>query len=173
MNCVRWSMGDASLHGMGTSWVPGQCFGCYPCPWTKLLPMCPDRTNNGLTRACSRRRKRRAAADAQAVSRTRADYGHGPGRLPGSGIVLRYTAVSSVVGAVLNHAEAAMRRFACPGSLALVLIALLFVPLPAFAQAPKVVTESYHVPTRDPGMELYVRNKRPEGVSRFGAERIL
>ena len=28
-----------------------------------------------------------------------------------------------------------MRRFACPGSLALVLIALLFVPLPAFAQA--------------------------------------
>ena len=66
-----------------------------------------------------------------------------------------------------------MRRFACPGTLALVLIALLFVPLPAFAQAPKVVTESYHVPTRDPGMELYVRNKRPEGVSRFGAERIL
>src|SRR6266704_1635586 len=44
MNCVRWSMGDASLHGMSTSWVPGQCFGCYPCPWTKLLPMCPDRT---------------------------------------------------------------------------------------------------------------------------------
>jgi len=24
--------------------VPGQCFGCHPCPWTKLLPMCPDRT---------------------------------------------------------------------------------------------------------------------------------
>src|SRR5881296_1218242 len=44
MNCVRWSMGDASLHGMSTSWVPGQCFGCYPCPWTKLLPMSPDRT---------------------------------------------------------------------------------------------------------------------------------
>src|SRR5213593_3197791 len=44
MNCVRWSMGDASLHGMGTSSVPGQCFGCYPCPWTKLLPMSPDRT---------------------------------------------------------------------------------------------------------------------------------
>src|SRR5206468_2206975 len=44
MNCVRWSMGEASLHGMGTSLVPGQCFGCHPCSWTKLLPMCPDRT---------------------------------------------------------------------------------------------------------------------------------
>src|SRR5207249_12194687 len=49
MNCVRWSMGDASLHGMGTSSVPGQCFGCYPCPWTKLLPMSPDRTVYHLT----------------------------------------------------------------------------------------------------------------------------
>jgi len=27
-----------------TSLVPGQCFGCHPCSWTKLLPMCPDRT---------------------------------------------------------------------------------------------------------------------------------
>src|SRR5881396_3539360 len=49
MNCVRWSMGDASLHGMGTEEVPGQCFGCYPCPWTKLLPMSPDRTGKDLT----------------------------------------------------------------------------------------------------------------------------
>src|SRR6266850_7876017 len=46
MNWVRWSMGEASLHGMGTSLVPGQCFGCHPCPWTKLLPMCPDRTTS-------------------------------------------------------------------------------------------------------------------------------
>src|SRR6266568_6761584 len=53
MNCVRWSMGDASLHGMGTSWVPGQCFGCYPCPRTKLLPMSPDRTDRGLTNGSS------------------------------------------------------------------------------------------------------------------------
>ncbi len=39
-----WPVGDASLHGMGTSLVPRQDFACYPCPWTKLLPMCPDRT---------------------------------------------------------------------------------------------------------------------------------
>src|SRR5437879_10119193 len=49
MNCVRWSIGEASLHGMGTSLVPGQCVGCHPCPWTKLLPMCPARTQRGLT----------------------------------------------------------------------------------------------------------------------------
>src|ERR1700693_3160178 len=45
MNCVRWSIGDASFHGMGTSLVPHQDFACHPCPWTKLLPMCPDRTD--------------------------------------------------------------------------------------------------------------------------------
>src|SRR5947207_12445577 len=44
MNCVRWSMGDVSLHGIGTSLVPCQSLGCHPCRWTKLLPMCPDRT---------------------------------------------------------------------------------------------------------------------------------
>src|SRR6266542_1150467 len=44
MNCVRWSIGDASFHGMGTSLVPRQDSACHPCPWTKLLLMCPDRT---------------------------------------------------------------------------------------------------------------------------------
>lgn len=32
---------------MGTSLVPYQDFVCHPCPWTKLLPMCPDRTTFG------------------------------------------------------------------------------------------------------------------------------
>src|SRR5437879_2303140 len=49
MNCVRWSMGDAALHGIGTSLVPCQCFGCHPCLRTKLLPMSLDRTKGGLT----------------------------------------------------------------------------------------------------------------------------
>jgi hypothetical protein len=57
-------MGDASLHGMGTSFGAHQCFGCYPCPWTKLLPMSPDRTpwrsNNSMQRTALR-----AAADAE------------------------------------------------------------------------------------------------------------
>src|SRR5258707_7714004 len=43
MNCVRWSMGDVSLHGMGTSSVcPASVLGvthvpglnCYLCVWT-------------------------------------------------------------------------------------------------------------------------------------------
>src|ERR1700693_3424459 len=53
MNCVRWSIGDASFHGMGTSLVPHQDFACHPCPWTKLLPMCPDRTQCPLTSQCT------------------------------------------------------------------------------------------------------------------------
>ena len=28
---------------------------------------------------------------------------------------------------------------------------------------PKLVTESYMIPSRDPGIQLYVRNKRPDG----------
>ena len=63
-----------------------------------------------------------------------------------------------------------MRRIACLGSLVLFLSALL-VTLPTFGQTAKLVTESYSVPTPDPGIQLYVRNKRPDGVGRFGAER--
>ena len=66
-----------------------------------------------------------------------------------------------------------MTRLACVGSLALLLSALLFVAPPPLAQTAKLVTESYHVPARDPGIQLYVRNKRPEGMSQFGAERIV
>ena len=32
---------------------------------------------------------------------------------------------------------------------------------------PKLVTESYMIPSRDPGIHLYVRNKRPEGMTQF------
>jgi len=38
---------------------------------------------------------------------------------------------------------------------------------------PKLIAESFHVPARDPGIELYVRNKRPEGVTVFGPEKIV
>jgi hypothetical protein len=33
--------------------VTRQCFGCYPRPWAKLLPMGPDRTRDNLTPRCS------------------------------------------------------------------------------------------------------------------------
>ena len=43
----------------------------------------------------------------------------------------------------------------------------------AAAEPPKLVTEEFMVPAKDPGIQLYVRNKRPEGVDRFGPERTL
>ena len=43
----------------------------------------------------------------------------------------------------------------------------------ASAEPPKVIVESYFVPAKDPGIQLYVRNKRPEGVLKFGPDKIL
>jgi pimeloyl-ACP methyl ester carboxylesterase len=55
--------------------------------------------------------------------------------------------------------------------------ALLALPLArgpaAAADMPALETESYRIPAADPGIELYIRNKRPAGVTRFGPERIL
>jgi pimeloyl-ACP methyl ester carboxylesterase len=44
---------------------------------------------------------------------------------------------------------------------------------PATAQAVKLATESYYVPGRDPGVRLYVRNKRPEATTTFTSDRIV
>ncbi len=42
------------------------------------------------------------------------------------------------------------------------------------AQAePKLVTESYMIQSRDPGIQLYVRNKRPDGMTQFSGEKTL
>jgi hypothetical protein len=38
---------------------------------------------------------------------------------------------------------------------------------------PKLVTESYMIPSRDPGIQLYVRNKRPDGMTQFSPEKTL
>jgi pimeloyl-ACP methyl ester carboxylesterase len=48
-----------------------------------------------------------------------------------------------------------------------------FLAAPATAQGVKLATESYYVPTRDPGVRLYVRNKRPEAMTTFTPDRIL
>lgn len=60
------------------------------------------------------------------------------------------------------------------------LVSILVVFMPwlvlapaASSQTPKIVVENYFVPSADPGVQLYVRNKRPEGVTKFGSERIL
>jgi len=49
----------------------------------------------------------------------------------------------------------------------------LLLAAPAVAQPLKLVTESYHVPARDPGIQLYVRNKRPETMTTFTPDRIV
>jgi len=43
----------------------------------------------------------------------------------------------------------------------------------AGAPGKTVVTDSYHIPSDTPGIELFVRNKRPAGTSTFGPSRIL
>lgn len=42
-----------------------------------------------------------------------------------------------------------------------------------FAQPVKIVTETIMVPASDPGIQLHVRNKHPEGISNFGSDRIV
>ncbi len=49
----------------------------------------------------------------------------------------------------------------------------LLLAAPAVAQPVKLASESYHVPARDPGIQLYVRNKRPEAMTTFTPDRIL
>jgi pimeloyl-ACP methyl ester carboxylesterase len=49
----------------------------------------------------------------------------------------------------------------------------LLLATPAVAQPVKLASESYYVPARDPGIQLYVRNKRPEAMTTFTPDRIL
>src|SRR3954471_24448986 len=41
------------------------------------------------------------------------------------------------------------------------------------ASFPQLLTESYMIPSGDSGIELYMRNKRPEGMAAFAAGKIL
>src|SRR5262245_38770871 len=53
--------------------------------------------------------------------------------------------------------------------------AIIFVSLAtgALAEEVKLETESYRIPSADPGIELYIRNKHPAGVTSFSADKIL
>src|SRR5215470_579801 len=62
-----------------------------------------------------------------------------------------------------------MRRLSALCLLALVSVFATVVD----AQTVRIVTESYHVRAGDDGTQLYVRNKRPDGVTHFKSERIL
>jgi pimeloyl-ACP methyl ester carboxylesterase len=43
----------------------------------------------------------------------------------------------------------------------------------SFADTPKTVMEEFMVPSADAGIQLYVRNKHPQGVQKFAADKIL
>jgi hypothetical protein len=46
----------------------------------------------------------------------------------------------------------------------------IFLASPALAQSPSLVTEEMMVKTADPGIEIYVRNKRPADMTVFRPE---
>jgi pimeloyl-ACP methyl ester carboxylesterase len=56
---------------------------------------------------------------------------------------------------------------------ALLIAAAASVATAALAQSPKVVMEEFMVPAADPGIEIYVRNKRPADLNAFRPERTL
>jgi pimeloyl-ACP methyl ester carboxylesterase len=64
-----------------------------------------------------------------------------------------------------------MTRFAkLAGAAAL---AAVFHSAAGAAEAAKITMQEFMVPADEPGIELYVRNKRPEGVAKFGPEKVL
>ena len=54
---------------------------------------------------------------------------------------------------------------------ALPVFAALMIPGSAAAQAPAVTMEEFMVPSRDAGIQIYVRNKRPADMNQFRTER--
>jgi hypothetical protein len=42
----------------------------------------------------------------------------------------------------------------------------------AFAEDPKLAMESYLIPSADSGIQLYIRNKHPAGVTTFPGDKI-
>jgi alpha-beta hydrolase superfamily lysophospholipase len=52
-------------------------------------------------------------------------------------------------------------------------LAAILLPAAAASQPVKLVAESYHVPARDAGIQLFVRNKRPESMTAFTSDRIV
>jgi pimeloyl-ACP methyl ester carboxylesterase len=62
-------------------------------------------------------------------------------------------------------------RWLAPAAM-LSLFGLLFTA-PARAEEPKLDSESYLIPSADPGIQLYIRNKHPAGVTSFTPDKIL
>jgi len=57
--------------------------------------------------------------------------------------------------------------------LAFVIFILFAWLVPSFANAQRIVAETFMIPAADPGIQLHVRNKRLEGRDSFSAERVV
>ncbi|HMK69619.1 MAG TPA: hypothetical protein VK442_01475 [Xanthobacteraceae bacterium] len=64
------------------------------------------------------------------------------------------------------------RTLPCERTLAIALL-LASLASAAFADDLKLVTENYMIPSADPGIQLYIRNKHPVGVTTFPGDKIL
>jgi len=58
-------------------------------------------------------------------------------------------------------------------SAALAGLGVLLAALAALADETRLETEDYFIPAADPGIELFIRNKHPAGVTGFASDRIL
>ena len=56
---------------------------------------------------------------------------------------------------------------------ALAALGILFAASVALAEETRLETEDYLIPAADPGIELFIRNKHPAGMTSFAADRIL
>ena len=65
------------------------------------------------------------------------------------------------------------RRALLATPMAAPLVAASLGPAAAQAQAAQIATEEFMVPAKDPGTEIFVRNKRPEGMAAFTPGRTL
>src|SRR5262249_6098418 len=75
---------------------------------------------------------------------------------------------------ILQGGIAMLPALADKGRAMITLVAGLFAAsvTPAMAQpTTPIVVESYLIPSGDPGIQLYVRNKRPDGMTAFRADR--
>ena len=52
-------------------------------------------------------------------------------------------------------------------------LGLVLLASAALAEEPKLEVESYLIPSADPGIQLYIRNKHPAGVTSYSADKIL
>src|SRR5262245_11429944 len=84
-----------------------------------------------------------------------------------------FATVSSCLFVVGPHGRRPLMALSRRITVLVVAVLTLLVAVPLTAQPVKLVAESYHVPARDPDIQLHVRNKRPADMTQFSAERTL